>query len=112
MPSGGRFTPRLCSKEDTKESLNLGTTIVVPPKHLMAPSNASDVDETVTRARHEIESVTTPGTPRTPKEPYVTDKYAFAFDIDGVLIRGGNPIPEAIQAMKMLNGENEYGIKV
>lgn len=41
-----------------------------------------------------------------------TDKYAFAFDIDGVLIKGGEVIPEAIEAMKVLNGENEYGIKV
>ncbi|KAI0880678.1 HAD-superfamily hydrolase [Annulohypoxylon maeteangense] len=42
----------------------------------------------------------------------VADSFAFAFDIDGVLVRGGRPIPEAIQAMKALNGENEYGIKV
>ena len=40
------------------------------------------------------------------------DSFAFAFDIDGVLIRGGRPIPEAIEAMKVLNGENEYGMKV
>ncbi|KAK3395219.1 HAD-like domain-containing protein [Podospora didyma] len=42
----------------------------------------------------------------------VADNFAFAFDIDGVLIRGGRPIPEAIEAMKVLNGENEFGIKV
>jgi len=42
----------------------------------------------------------------------VADDFAFAFDIDGVLIRGGRPIPEAIEAMKVLNGENEFGIKV
>lgn len=42
----------------------------------------------------------------------VTDKYAFAFDIDGVLIRGGQAIPEAIEAMKVLNGDNPFGIKV
>lgn len=38
--------------------------------------------------------------------------FAFAFDIDGVLVRGGRAIPEAIEAMRMLNGENEWGIKV
>ncbi|KAI1770613.1 HAD-superfamily hydrolase [Hypoxylon cercidicola] len=42
----------------------------------------------------------------------VADSFAFAFDIDGVLVRGGRPIPEAIKAMKVLNGDNEYGIKV
>jgi len=42
----------------------------------------------------------------------VADDFAFAFDIDGVLVRGGRPIPEAIEAMRVLNGENEYGIRV
>lgn len=42
----------------------------------------------------------------------VADDFAYAFDIDGVLIRGGDPIPEAIEAMRVLNGENEHGIRV
>lgn len=42
----------------------------------------------------------------------VADDFAFAFDIDGVLVRGGRPIPEAIEAMKVLNGENEYNVRV
>ena len=52
--------------------------------------------------------------PHTPVEGQqtTTDKFAFAFDIDGVLIRGGEVIPEAIQAMKLLNGQNTYNIKV
>ncbi|KAK4189676.1 Cat eye syndrome critical region protein 5 [Podospora australis] len=45
-------------------------------------------------------------------DPDVADNFAFAFDIDGVLVRGGRPIPEAIEAMKALNGENDFGIKV
>lgn len=54
----------------------------------------------------------TPGSPLTPAEVPTADSFAFAFDIDGVLIRGGRPIPEAIEAMKVLNGENEWGIRV
>lgn len=62
----------------------------------------------------------TPATPITPFTPMadqgnnddVADNFSFAFDIDGVLVRGGKPIPEAIEAMKVLNGENEFGIKV
>lgn len=42
----------------------------------------------------------------------VADDFAFAFDIDGVLVRGGRPIPEAVEAMKVLNGENEYNVRV
>ncbi|KAK4452700.1 HAD-like domain-containing protein [Podospora aff. communis PSN243] len=55
--------------------------------------------------------LSTPATPFSP-DCHVADNFAFAFDIDGVLIRGGRPIPEAIEAMKVLNGENEYGIQV
>ncbi|KAJ4412918.1 hypothetical protein N0V85_003633 [Neurospora sp. IMI 360204] len=63
----------------------------------------------------------TPGTPITPFTPMVDPDsdnvadnfaFAFAFDIDGVLVRGGKPIPEAIEAMKVPNGENEFSIKV
>lgn len=54
----------------------------------------------------------TPGSPLTPADLPTADSFAFAFDIDGVLIRGGRPIPEAVEAMKVLNGENEYGIRV
>ncbi|KAG1470748.1 hypothetical protein G6F56_002503 [Rhizopus delemar] len=32
--------------------------------------------------------------------------YAFAFDIDGVLIKGKSLIPEATRALKLLNGDN------
>jgi hypothetical protein len=64
-------------------------------------------------ARHGLEEFSPAlSTPGTPPETSVTDEYAFAFDIDGVLIRGGRPIPEAIEAMHVLNGKNAYGIKM
>lgn len=47
-----------------------------------------------------------------PIESNVADSFVFAFDIDGVLVRGGKPIPEALEAMKVLNGENEYGVQM
>lgn len=37
---------------------------------------------------------------------------AFAFDIDGVLVHGDRLIPQAKQALDILNGDNELGIKV
>ena len=70
-------------------------------------------------ARHRLaegSELPTPETsgPSTPEDgtPKTTDDYAFAFDIDGVLIKGGEVIPEAIEAMKVLNGENDFGVRV
>lgn len=37
---------------------------------------------------------------------------AFVFDIDGVLAHGDEPIEPAREALKMLNGDNELGIKI
>ncbi|OCB86802.1 HAD hydrolase [Sanghuangporus baumii] len=36
----------------------------------------------------------------------------FAFDIDGVLIRGQHVLPQAKRALKFLDGGNELGIKI
>ncbi|ANB15037.1 hypothetical protein AWJ20_2657 [Sugiyamaella lignohabitans] len=38
--------------------------------------------------------------------------YAFAFDIDGVLVKGSETIPEAPEALRILNGDNKYNITV
>lgn len=103
---------RLSTSEAAAAGIKMGPTVALPPKHLMAPSDASEIANALESARHHVDAPASPTTPPTPPETTVTDKYAFAFDIDGVLIRGGRPIPEAIEAMKMLNGENEYGIKV
>lgn len=38
--------------------------------------------------------------------------YSFAFDIDGVIVKGPETIPQAREALKLLNGANDYNIKV
>ena len=97
----------------TREDLVKGPTVVVPPKHMMAPSDAHEIAATLELAKHHLDEVSSgDSSPTTPDLTSVTDKYAYAFDIDGVLIRGGKPIPEAVEAMRMLNGHNEWGIKV
>lgn len=106
---------RLSSNDATRAKLqaNLGPAVVVPPKHLMRPSEAHEVAAAMEMARHELEAArSAAATPNQAVVTTVTDKYAFAFDIDGVLIRGGAVIPEAIEAMKVLNGQNAYGIKM
>lgn len=53
------------------------------------------------------------GGPRPHREGKQTaEGFVFAFDIDGVLVRGGKAIPEAVEAMKVLEGENEWNLVV
>jgi len=88
----------------------MGPAVVVPPKFLTGPSDAHEVAASIEIARHELKEFRSATTSlESPSEALVTDKFAFAFDIDGVLLRGGKVIPEAIEAMKMLNGDS--GIK-
>jgi hypothetical protein len=96
-----------------------GPTVLVPPKHLMASSNAYETAKTFGVAREHLEDgvASAEMTPRAPSPARTgplptTDRYAFAFDIDGVLVRGGKAIPQAVEALKVLNGQNKYGIKV
>lgn len=99
-----------------------GPTVLVPPKQLMATlGDANETAMSFERAKMHLEEATTSSEEVTPRssspvnaaqQAAPTDQYAFAFDIDGVLIRGGKPIPAAVEAMKVLNGENPYGIKV
>lgn len=117
--SQGRRVRRLSSVEATREDMIGGPSVLVPPKHLMASSNAYENARNFGVARGHLEEDTSSAemTPRAAspsrREPLTTaDRYAFAFDIDGVLVRGGKPLPDAVAALKILNGQNEYGIKV
>lgn len=109
---------RLSSIDATREQMIGGPSVLVPPKHLMASSDGYETAKSMGLARNSIEeSSSAEITPRavspgSKKASIATDRYAFAFDIDGVLIRGGKAIPSAVEALKVLNGENEYGIKV
>ncbi|KAJ9294065.1 hypothetical protein DTO271G3_7193 [Paecilomyces variotii] len=112
---------RLSSLDASRGDLISGPTVLVPPKQLMASlGDANETAMTFERAKMHLEEATTSSEEVTPRssspvnaaQAAPTDQYAFAFDIDGVLIRGGKPIPAAVEAMKVLNGENPYGIKV
>lgn len=121
---------RLSSNTATEREIKEGGPVVVVPERMMlkrAHSHHGGFAASMETARKELDALNledetvlsstssspgTPGSPITPPEVPTADTFAFAFDIDGVLIRGGRPIPEAIEAMKVLNGENEYGMKV
>jgi hypothetical protein len=114
VSKSGEALRRLSSHNATEAELHhRAPTVVVPPKSLANPGDAHETAAAMEIARHELEEFASPNsTPASPPETNVTDKYAFAFDIDGVLIRGGRAIPEAIEAMQVLNGKNPYGIKM
>lgn len=120
---------RLSSNTATKEDIASGGPVVVMPQRMIlqrAQSHHSTFAEKMETARKELSTMNLedesssgatsspeiPGSPVTPPDMPTADTFAFAFDIDGVLIRGGRPLPEAIEAMKVLNGENEYGIRM
>lgn len=116
-PEAGRPQIRRLSSATAKfDDLALGPAIVVPPEKMDQPSDAHETAAALEMAKHRLSKIEANAsgisTPETPPESDVTDTYAFAFDIDGVLIRGGKPIPQAVEAMKVLNGQNEYGVKV
>jgi hypothetical protein len=130
LPKGRPGLRRLSSMTATEREIKEGGPVVVVPERMMlqrAQSHHGGFAASMETARNELAAIDleeeallspaslspeTPGSPITPADMPTTDSFAYAFDIDGVLIRGGRPIPEAIEAMKVLNGENEYGIKV
>ncbi|KAG8526773.1 uncharacterized protein KY384_008202 [Bacidia gigantensis] len=106
---------RLSSADVKVEDLHLGPAIIVPPEKMKTPGDAHETAAALELAKHrlsQIEDGQVVSSPGTPPESDATDTFAFAFDIDGVLLRGGKPIPEAIEAMKVLNGQNDMGLKI
>jgi hypothetical protein len=139
-PKGATGLRRLSSKTATADDLTSGGPAVVVPERILRQQSQSQSQlhhgsfaASIEAARNELAamnleedaeyaedailspSISSPEMPSSPIEPTAVptaDTFAFAFDIDGVLIRGGRPIPEAIESMKILNGENEYGIRM
>lgn len=107
---------RMSSHDAKFEEMKGVPTVVVPPEKLAeANSSAHKTAAAMEKAKFRLEEdadVSSGSVTPDEDDLETTDKYAFAFDIDGVLIRGGEPIPEAVEAMKVLNGANEFGIKM
>jgi len=113
MPAKKSGIRRLSSVAARPEDVATGPVVVVPPKHLKCPGDAHETAAAKEMAKCSLNRTSSrTSAANIPPQPTVTGTYAFAFDIDGVLIRGGKAIPEAIEALKVLDGQNEYGIKV
>ncbi|GAB1203475.1 hypothetical protein APSETT445_002110 [Aspergillus pseudonomiae] len=116
---GAQRVRRLSSLDAVQADLYGGPNVVVPPKHLMATTDSHETAIAMEMAKQHLEDEVSSdeGSPRVaspvPRGPLTTtDEFALAFDIDGVLIRGGEPIPAAVEALKYINGANPYGIKI
>lgn len=107
---------RLSSHSAKSTDLGAEPTIIVPPQNINVEGDASELASSMEVARRSMQGIAIEeeedGHSIDFVPAMVTDKYAYAFDIDGVLIKGGKVIPEAVQAMKMLNGQNSRGIRV
>ena len=111
-PKANPRVRRLSSYVTDPDDTSSEPTVIVPPKDLHKPSDAHETAAALELAKHRLNIGDGVEPSSTPLETKTADSYAFGFDIDGVLVRGGQPIPEAIEAMKVLNGQNEWGIKV
>ena len=102
--NSARKVSNLATRSELKFSPN-----VVRPSSYSAP-----ISETLGNHRDHAyaDSETSSGDESAASVKDVAADYAFAFDIDGVLLRGGEVIPEAITALEYLNGDNPSGIKV
>lgn len=98
------------ARTDLDRKLLNGSPVESPTPSETAPSLSPTGSASPSTPGSEATSPISP--PIDSNEDVVADGFAFAFDIDGVLVRGGRAIPEAIEAMKALNGENKYGIKM
>jgi hypothetical protein len=105
------------TKESLQESLRIGASAGAGANvgSMIAPT--SPVDEDTASSSEFSDSANSwdmscyPSPNVSPVMKVVPD-FAFAFDIDGVLLKGGEVIPEAVEALKVLNGKNEFGIEI
>ena len=87
---------------DPIEEDDEATDALTSPQQFRSQRHRSSIAELQEIASHD----------RVDKSKHVAGSFVFAFDIDGVLVRGGKPISEAIEAMKVLDGMNEYNVIV
>ncbi|RYO76112.1 hypothetical protein DL766_002444 [Monosporascus sp. MC13-8B] len=111
--SRGSFADELTNaRTQLDKRLLLGQPAETPSVTETAPSLSPTGSATPLTPESEAGSPVSPPVDGDNDGDVVADGFAFAFDIDGVLVRGGRAIPEALEAMKVLNGENKYGIKI
>lgn len=107
---------RLSSIDASRSDLYNGPIVVDPAENFEETCDADSTAIGLERAKRSLdETASDSGISEVEAEHPdlgITDKFAIAFDIDGVLVKGGNPLPAASDAMRYINGKNPYGVKM
>ncbi|KAJ5205088.1 uncharacterized protein N7498_005967 [Penicillium cinerascens] len=93
MPAKTATTVRRLSSADSRRcDLYSGPIVIAPPENMKAPCDADTIATRLERARKSIDETASESiTPDVEKSDRSnTDKFAIAFDIDGVLVKGGS----------------------
>lgn len=121
---GSQRVRRRSSLDTSRSDLYDGWQVIVPPDQVEALYDADETATALEEAKQHLDAATsTEGSPaitppvsqespRPESRIGTTDKFALAFDIDGVLVKGGEALPASIQAMRYINGDNPFGVKV
>lgn len=102
------------TKKSLQESLRIGAGAGADVGSMIAPTSPVDEDTASSSEFSDANSwdMSCYPSPNVSPVTKVVPDFAFAFDIDGVLLKGGEVIPEAVEALKVLNGKNEFGIEI
>lgn len=108
---------RLSSVDANRSDLYSGPIVVGPPENLEETCDADETAIELERAKKSLDETASDSgisevAPEHPEDLHITDKFAIAFDIDGVLVKGGKPLPASLDAMRYINGKNPYGVKM
>lgn len=105
---------RLSNADAKRCDLYNGPIVISPLENLKAPYDADKTVASLEEAKLSLDETASDQDFSEVEHPdeNTTDKFAIAFDIDGVLMKGGQPLPASIDAMRYLNGHNPHEMKM
>lgn len=106
---------RRMSAADAKRcDLYSGPIVLTPFENLKASSGSHETATSLEEAKLSLDETTSNKDFSEIEHPdeNTTDKFAIAFDIDGVLMKGGKPLPTSVDAMRYINGHNPHKMKM
>lgn len=105
---------RLSNADAKRSDLYEGPIVLTPLEKLKFPCDADKTATSFEEAKLSLDESASDQDFSEVEHPdeNTTDKFAIAFDIDGVLMKGGKPLPASVDAMRYINGDNPYKMKM